>query len=58
VIILDDKQVARDTSFSAAFTPNASIFRTGGLDPGVLHRLRLVNGNGTMYFDHAEVTNK
>jgi hypothetical protein len=57
-VILDDRQVALSSAYSPVFRSNVSIFEKTGLEPGKEHRVRLINGNGTLFFDWAELKNR
>ena len=56
-VMIDEDEVGSGNSFSNRFETNSSIFRKTDLAPGFTHSLRLVNGNGTLYFDYAVIRN-
>lgn len=55
---IDEEEVASVNAYSDRFVTNASIFKTTDLEAETTHSLRLINGNGLMYFDYAVVGNQ
>lgn len=57
-VIIDEDVAGSGNAFSNRFETNSSIFHKADLAAGVTHNLRLVNGNGTLYFDYAIARNE
>jgi hypothetical protein len=55
---IDEEEVVSINAYSDRFVTNSSIFKTTDLESETMHSLRLINGNGLMYFDYAVVDNQ
>ncbi|KAH8079935.1 hypothetical protein HD553DRAFT_362580 [Filobasidium floriforme] len=55
---IDEEEVVSINAYSDRFITNSSIFKTTDLGAETTHSLRLINGNGLMYFDYAVVGNQ